>query len=124
VDDVSYGFSRKLRLITKADYHQVFRKSRRYSDKYWTVLVHTNTLQASPRLGLAIAKKRAKRAVDRNRIKRIAREAFRHRQCDLQGYHLVVMNKDAAASVSVFTLRESLEDLLSQIVLKAERGRS
>lgn len=113
----SAGFSRQARLITKADYNTVFRHSRRYSDKYWTVLAHRSR-SASARLGLAIAKKRAKRAVDRNRLKRIAREAFRHRQSELAGLHFVIMNRDAAITVSAATLRQSLDDVFSKIVHK------
>lgn len=45
-----------------------------------------------PRLGLAISKKCAKRAVDRNRIKRIVRESFRlHRREGMPALDLVVL---------------------------------
>jgi|SRR5690625_147790 len=37
----------------------------------------------TPRLGLIIAKRHAPKAVSRNTIKRVLREAFRHRQGDL-----------------------------------------
>lgn len=72
--------------------------------------------QASGRLGLAIAKKRAKRAVDRNRIKRIARESFRHHREQLMGYDAVVMNKDRAASASAIELRQSLDTLWLELI--------
>ena len=71
---------------------------------------------ASGRLGLAIAKKRAKRAVDRNRIKRIARESFRHHREQLMGYDAVVMNKDRAASASAIELRQSLDTLWLELI--------
>ena len=45
------------------------------------------------RLGLAVAKKRLKRAVDRNRIKRLIRESFRQHRAILGGLDIVVLVK-------------------------------
>ena len=73
---------------------------------------------SNSRLGLAIAKKRAKRAVDRNRIKRIARESFRHNRLLLNGFDAVVMNKDNAAKATTIELRESLDTLWIELVNK------
>ena len=51
------------------------------------------------RLGLAIAKKCARRAVDRNRLKRLVRESFRRHRPGLQRLDLVVMcRRDAVAA--------------------------
>ncbi|MBX2881897.1 MAG: ribonuclease P protein component [Granulosicoccus sp.] len=107
-------FPRSCRLGTKSEFNQVFRSNRRYTDRNWTILVCRSS-SSNSKLGLAIAKKRAKRAVDRNRIKRIAREAFRHQQSGLNGYHLVIMNRDAAARVCSRELRQSLDNLLNKI---------
>lgn len=109
------AFPRNCRLLTKADYGTVFKKNRRYSDIYWTILARRDAQGSNAKLGLAIAKKRARRAVDRNRIKRIAREAFRCRRAALLGYHLVVMNRDQAAHADADQLRRSLEKLLDKI---------
>ena len=46
--------------------------------------------QTVPRLGLVIGKKQLKRAVDRNRVKRIVREQFRRQRVMLPAYDLVV----------------------------------
>ena len=113
-------FPRSARLLTAAEYTVVFRKSRRFSDRYWTVLVRSDA-QGQARLGLAIAKKRAKRAVDRNRIKRVARESFRCHQHQLQGCELVIMNRDGADKVDAATLRLSLDTLMSRISASTAR---
>ena len=42
-------------------------------------------------MGLAISKKCAPKAVQRNRIKRIIRESFRHNQNSLRGLDLVIV---------------------------------
>jgi len=113
-EGVDHSFPRTARLLTGADYSQVFKKNKRYSDKYWTILVKRSESGVS-RLGLAIAKKRAKRAVDRNRIKRVARETFRKQRLSLPGLELVVMNRDAATSASTRELRDSMERLLMKM---------
>lgn len=46
--------------------------------------------EAGARLGLIVAKRLARRAVQRNLLKRIAREAFRHAMPGLPAYDLVL----------------------------------
>jgi len=111
----NFDFPRAGRLLTASDYSGVFKKSQRYSDRYWTVLVRRDEA-LDARLGLAIAKKRAKRAVDRNRIKRVARESFRHHRHALAGHELVVMNRDAAVSAEKVLLRRSIDSLMLKII--------
>lgn len=117
-----FAFPRSARLLTGADYRQVFEQNKRYSDKYWTILVRRG-LCGPARLGLAIAKKRARRAVDRNKLKRIVREAFRHRRFTLAGLDLVVMNRDAATVAPVSDLRLSMDRLLMKISHLADTRR-
>lgn len=44
-----------------------------------------------PRLGLAVAKKKIALAANRNKVKRLIRESFRHHQDILQGIDVVVI---------------------------------
>ena len=60
-------------------------------------------------LGLAISKKNAKRAVERNRIKRLVRESFRTHMNDLKGLDVVVMNRRQTAQMDNATLARSLD---------------
>jgi ribonuclease P protein component len=73
-----------------------------------TILATANGL-GYPRLGLAIAKKNARRALDRNRIKRIIRESFRQNQTRLPAIDLVVMAKPQTKSAKNSELFISLE---------------
>ena len=61
------------------------------------------------RLGLAISKKQCRKAVARNRLKRIVRESFRQRQCALAGLDIVVLNQPASAQAANAALHASLE---------------
>ncbi len=115
------AFPRHSRLLTGKAYSLVFQKNMRFANHHWTVLVRMEP-DAGSRLGLAIAKKRAKRAVDRNRIKRVARESFRHQQVVLPGCDAVVMNRDAAASASTAELRLSIDQLWRKLRRRVQQG--
>ena len=101
-------FSVQVRLREPAEFKRVFSKAERSSDKYFTVLAIVNELD-HPRLGLAIAKKNIRRAVDRNKIKRSARESFRLQQHDINNIDLVVMARREAAIANSKTLQASLD---------------
>lgn len=100
-------FGKKFRLLNAVDYQNVFDQPLRTVDKYFTVLARSNQLTDS-RLGLAISKKSARRAVDRNRLKRLARESFRIHKHELAKLDFVVMAKYAAVNADNSTLYDSL----------------
>lgn len=100
------GFGRGLRLTKPGQFQQVFEKNHRTADRYWTILFRENKVGVA-RLGMAVAKKRAKRAVDRNRLKRTIRESFRC-QTLMPGVDIVVLPRDASVSASNDELRNSL----------------
>ena len=86
------GFPRAARLLTAAAYARVFERPRKSVDGNFTVLWRLNRVDRG-RLGLAISKKCLKRAVDRNRVKRLVRESFRRHQSELAGIDLVVLGR-------------------------------
>lgn len=114
---IDQSFPREARLLDAQGYSRVFKRNRRVTNKYWIVLGHQSDASEA-RLGLAIAKKRAKRAVDRNKIKRIARESFREQRAALCGIDAVVMNKDSAAGASNVELRQSIDTLWVELASK------
>ena len=86
----------------------MFNQPFRSSDLYLTVLARKNKLTHA-RLGLAVAKKNAKRAVDRNRIKRIIRESFRLQIPQLGNWDIVVLARKQTVEASSGLLRSSLD---------------
>lgn len=67
------------------------------------------------RLGLAISRKHARRAVDRNRIKRIAREAFRVRRQQLPPVDIIVLSRAGVTEADRAALRSELDRLLENL---------
>jgi ribonuclease P protein component len=102
----SCDFPKSKRLLTKGDYRFVFAEPLRVSDAHLTVLARPNGT-GTARLGLAISKKSLRRAVDRNRVKRIVREAFRQRHPVIPGFDVVVMARNGCAEASSAALRTS-----------------
>jgi len=101
-------FQKKNRLLEAAAFGRVFKKATRSRDKFFTVLCRDNKADVS-RLGLAVSKKHCRKAVARNRIKRVARESFRHHQVQLAGLDIVVINQPAAAMADNGAMNDSLQ---------------
>ncbi|MEC9406583.1 MAG: ribonuclease P protein component [Pseudomonadota bacterium] len=104
-----FGFPRSHRLLKPDEFRAVFRTGQRVHHRHWMLVVAPGETGAPARLGLAVSKKCAKRAVDRNRIKRVTRDWFRH--AGLQGVDIVVTGKRGVAELNKAELRESLHRL-------------
>lgn len=106
---LSQKFSRDKRLVTAADYRRVFSKPQKSADTYFTVLARPGRFGNDvSRLGLAIAKKQLRKATERNRIKRLARETFRRRNASMNAIDFVVLVRATARQASNRVLFESL----------------
>lgn len=102
-------FPRHVRLLNKPDFQAVFQKTEcKSSDQGLTLLARHNNLGYA-RLGLAIGKRVDKKAVVRNRIKRLVRESFRHHQHELDGLDVVVLGREHVAQLDNPLLLNSLQ---------------
>jgi ribonuclease P protein component len=101
------GFARRDRLVAPEEYSWVFQKPFKSADDCFTVLSRSRG-SGSARLGLAISKKNVKRAVDRNRIKRVIRESFRHNRLALDGLDVVVLGRRGMENRTNLVLFDSL----------------
>lgn len=72
--------------------------------------------QLQSKLGVTVAKKVSKRAVDRNRIKRIVKEFYRHHKKDLSAAYLVITAKPPCKSATNAELRASLAELWLKVL--------
>lgn len=64
--------------------------------------------EGAPRLGLAVSRKVSKRAVERNRIKRVIRESFRVERETLPTFDVLVIARTSAADTPSPTLHVDL----------------
>ena len=97
-DEVNHHFKREMKMLKAENYQHVFNQAQRFGNQSFTVLARENELNHA-RLGLAISKKCAKNAVDRNRIKRLFRESFRLNQHTLPCLDIIAMCKPSAIAL-------------------------
>lgn len=119
-DQVTYEFNRESRLLTPGHFQSVFEKPIRFGSRHFTILITPTNLAddscKNNRLGLAIAKKRVKLAVQRNRIKRIIRESFRLNQHDLPAIDMVVMVKSGIDQLDNKEINQELTKIWRKII--------
>lgn len=102
------GLGRSERLTDPSAYERVFARAQRSRDRYFTVLARQGEETPQARLGLAVSRRVDKRAVQRNRLKRLIRESFRHNKQRVAGLDLVVIARPAAAAADNRTLFDAL----------------
>ena len=106
------GFPASVRVRSRADYARVFDQGRRHAHPL--LALHALPDPHGPRLGLAVSRKVSPSAVVRNRIKRVLRDAFRHRRAALAPLALVVVARPAAAQAQAAMLRAAFDGLLQR----------
>jgi ribonuclease P protein component len=78
------GLPQSARLRKPSEFRLVYASGRRYDGRLMSVFILPNGLDRH-RLGITASRKLARRAVDRNRLKRLLREAFRLSGATLDG---------------------------------------
>lgn len=109
---MSLTFPISHRLRVDQDYKHLFKTgqySNRGQDSCFRLLIGRNALDY-PRLGMRVAKKHLKLAVQRNHVKRLIREGFRQNQHLLGGVDIVVI---ATKSIKTASLQSIKRDLIS-----------
>ena len=109
------------RLRRAAEFRQLYASGRRLSAEPFTAIVRPNQLGAA-RLGLSIAARIVRRAVQRNRIRRLIRESFRLRCDQLPPLDIVIGVRGGVQAASRARLREALERLWQKIAGTCERS--
>lgn len=102
------GLPPQARLRRAADFTALRHPPGRLDSRYFLIRYRASETAAS-QMGLAVSRRVSKHAVVRNRIKRVARESFRHARADLPALDLLLIARAAAADATNQALRADLD---------------
>jgi ribonuclease P protein component len=107
------------RLSRSAEFERVYRHGRSTANRHLVLYAFPNSATGRPRLGLSVSRK-VGGAVERNRVKRLLREAFAGAEAELSpGQDIVVV---ARPQVSELADREGLAGIdasLTELIVRA-----
>jgi ribonuclease P protein component len=120
--NTAYSFPPSLRLLRPAEFKAVFDSAAfKIGESQFLLLVRPNALN-HPRLGLVIAKKKVRRSVDRNRLKRHIRESFRQHQAALPATDIIFMARQDIVTLPTDVFRLAMEQAWKRLLRKAEKS--
>lgn len=119
----NFCFGKSLRLLCAADFKPVFDNAPlRASHQNFLILARFNQLP-NARLGLVMAKKHIRHAVERNRIKRLVRENFRLQQQAFVGVDMIVLSRNGLDKLSNSEFTQQLNQQWQRIFKKMRHHR-
>ncbi len=117
-----YSLPRTARLLKAGDFAALRGNSKRISVRHFLAEFSPND-QPTCRLGQAVSRRVSKRAVDRNRIKRLVRESYRHVRSELPCVDILMIARSSAVKTPSSDLREDLAILWKKLAsLKVTPG--
>lgn len=100
------------RLTDKRDFQRVFHHGQSFANRYLVIYYLKNRNSDTFRVGFSVSKKVGK-AVTRNRVKRLLREAFRQSREQIKdSYDLVVIARPSAAELEYESVVQNVHHLL------------
>jgi ribonuclease P protein component len=111
------GLSRAHRFAERGAYGPVLKAGRKVRGRY--AVLHVGRTAGLSRLGIALTRKMIPHAVERNRVRRLVREAFRRHVARQLPMDLVVTLRQAVSREELPLFRGELVTLLDQLCAKA-----
>jgi ribonuclease P protein component len=109
-----YTLRASRRMRRPAQFKRTYATGKRFGNEFFTANAQPNDL-TWPRLGMSIAARILRRAVDRNRVRRLIRESFRMHQQQLPSLDIIIGARSGAAKADRAHLRASLDKLWRKI---------
>ena len=114
---LSFSLPKEAKLIKTDDFSSVFNLRKRIATPYLVMRYKPNELNR-PRLGLIVAKKTAKLAVERNYMRRVLRELFRLNQHDLPAVDLVIQVQKIFEKSQFDVIKQEFAQLTLKLIAK------
>lgn len=105
-------------MLSPGDYANIFSGAKSVHSSS-LLLLYKPSLAGTPRLGLVIAKKKIKRATQRNTVKRLAREQFRRHKQFLPNIDIAILVKKPITEINKTQLNTQLSELMRRLVAPA-----
>lgn len=100
------------RLRDRRDFRRVFKYGKSVVNRHFVVYVMRKKENSPVRIGISVSKKVAKRAVNRNRVKRVVKEVVRQWIGQLpSGQDVVIIARSTSVELNYWQTKQSLEHL-------------
>ena len=110
------------RLSRSAEFERVYRQGRSTANRHLVLYAFPNASSERPRLGLSVSRK-VGGAVERNRVKRLLREAFTQAESDLlAGHDIVVVARPPAGELAEREGLAGIDAALGELIARAGLG--
>lgn len=117
----NFGFPRSVRLLSSGDFRNVFDTVTCKASNAHFVLLAQHQNSESARIGFVIGKKNVRKSVQRNRIRRVIRESFRHRRRDIPALDIIVLVRKGADQFDNEQIGKQLDYLWRKLRQRAEK---
>lgn len=116
-----FRFPRRLRLLTGRDFQNVFDDVQlKVPDQPILILARPND-SGQPRLGFVISKKNVRKAVKRNRVRRIIRESFRLNQHNLPAVDIIILARPGLGDMESPDVHKLMKKCWSRLRKKSNK---
>lgn len=112
------------KLKKRSEFQGAYQTGNKYWNRYFVIYVRQTGFENS-RLGITVSKKVGK-SVQRNRVKRLIRESFRHLRPHIQAaYDIVVVGRASASQLKCQQAQNALSSLLQRAAIfnRGDRAR-
>lgn len=109
-----FRLPKQAKLIKTDDFSSVFNLRKRIANKHLVLRYKPND-NTGARLGLIVAKKTAKLAVQRNYMRRVLRELFRLKQHELPAVDLIIQVQKIFDKPDFFEIKQEFDALCKKL---------